>query len=340
MEQKRRELSNEVKAQIVILHEDHTMRQISDRLSLPLSTVGYVIKKFEKTGSYENKDRKGRPKKLSARNEIYILRELKKNPHQSLRQLSINIGNCVPQISIASLSNFVKSRNYTSRIAVEKPLLNLTHIKTRINYCKRMATWSKDQLDKIIYSDESSFCLYSNSHCKRVWRLPGTRYQSQNVLPKVKFGGGKIMVWGCITRDGVGPLISVKGHINQESYKKILEDHFLPWFLSLPNGYVFQEDNAPVHNGHMVTTWRQEQQIEKLDWPPQSPDLSPIENLWDLLDRLIRKVNPQPKTLPELEKIIKLKWLEIRPEIVRKLYDSVPKRIALCLKVKGGHTKY
>jgi len=79
--------------------------------------------------------------------------------------------------------------------------------------------------------------------------------------------------------------------------------------------------------------------IDSIDWPAQSPDLNPIENLWALIKRNIANL-PVAKNVEELEKQVKNEWWSIPQESIQELIDSMPERIEAVIKAKGGPTKY
>ncbi len=91
--------------------------------------------------------------------------------------------------------------------------------------------------------------------------------------------------------------------------------------------YIFQDDNAPVHRARVVKEWMEENEITNILWPAQSPDLNPIEHLWDVLKRKVRKHKPHSKNLNELMVVLEEKWYEIEPEILENLVESMPRRI-------------
>jgi DDE superfamily endonuclease len=195
----------------------------------------------------------------------------------------------------------------------------------------------------MVPSDESRFNLFHNDGRVKILRRPGERYHIDCLAPTVKHGGGSVMVWGCISWWGVGPLVVVEGTLNKTSYVALMEKHLEPYLKQLEEehpGIMFQEDNAPCHTSGPATQWRQEHGINRMPWPSQSPDLNPIEHLWDHLNRQVRKRNPLPSSLPALAAALKEEWAAIPLEVVRKHISSMPDRVAAVIKAKGRHTSY
>ena len=90
----------------------------------------------------------------------------------------------------------------------------------------------------------------------------------------------------------------------------------------------------------MVTSWKNNHCLESLEWPAQSPDLNPIENLWMVLKKAISKRCPPPKTLSDLQAVIRVGWEKIPIEIVQTLIESMPRRVKQVIKAQGFATKY
>ncbi|CAB4445033.1 unnamed protein product [Rhizophagus irregularis] len=111
---------------------------------------------------------------------------------------------------------------------------------------------------------------------------PKDPLQDAHVKPTVKFGGGSIFVWGCFTSSGVGYLIRIEGGLDAELYCKILEENLmdtLHYYDLDINNIIFQQNNDLKHTAARIKQWFEDNEIEVLSWPPQSPDLNPIEHL-------------------------------------------------------------
>jgi len=195
----------------------------------------------------------------------------------------------------------------------------------------------------VFLSGESRFMIYKNDGPGRVWRTPGTRFNIENMTPTVKFGGGGLMMWGCFSGKGLGPLVKVDGKLNSLGHIQILEDHFLPLVEKDFNkrGYLYQDDNAPVHTAGVVQNWFSTNEINVLsNWPSQSPDLNPIEHLWSESERRIRRCSKNVTSINELESALQEEWSKITSNVLMKLIESMPRRIEAVIENNGWPTKY
>ena len=152
------------------------------------------------------------------------------------------------------------------------------------------------------------------------------------------------MFWSCFSWFGLRPIISLIGSVTGKTYREILETYAVPTLKEqsrkVKKKLVFQEDNAPVHTAKIAQDFLLSSKVERLSWPPQSPDLNPIEELWSIVESGLRKRKPEASNIQELEKMIIKEWKSIPKEIYRKLINSMPSRIYAVISAKGGHTKY
>ena len=137
---------------------------------------------------------------------------------------------------------------------------------------------------------------------------------------------------------------SARGGVTAAVYLGVLKEH-LETILE-PND-IFMQDNASIHKAHIILEWFQEMGITLMDWPPYSPNLNPIENLWALLKAAIWEKYPDLefciKTDANLRRLIQAAqdvWSELKDELLCKLSDTMPKRVQAVLDAEGWYTKY
>ena len=152
-----------------------------------------------------------------------------------------------------------------------------------------------------------------------------------------------IMVWSVINSRGSGRLYIVKGTMRQDQYKKVIRTRLIPqlkeWFPDNPR-YIFMHDSAPCHKAKSVTNYLKYKKIPVLDWPGNSPDMNPIENVWRLVKNEISKECITTKARL-IEKLIEV-WNH-NPSIaenIKTCISSMPRRIKAVIAAKGGTTKY
>ena len=129
--------------------------------------------------------------------------------------------------------------------------------------------------------------------------------------------------------------------MKSSNYLEVLENKMLPSANKLFQGssFVFQDDSAPCHRAKCVKDWHQANGIETLDWPGNSPDLNPIENLWAIVKQKVRESRPNSKK--ELIHAIEAAWnCQVTRDNLKNLVDSMKDRLEAVVANNGGHTKY
>ncbi len=136
-----------------------------------------------------------------------------------------------------------------------------------------------------------------------------------------------VVIWAAMSSAGVGPLCFLKSTVNAAIYQEILEHFMLPSADKLYGDadFIFQEDLAPAHTAKGTKSWFNDHGVTVLDWPANSPDLNPIENLWGIVKRKMR--DTRPNNADELKATVKETWASIPPQQCHKWITSMPRQI-------------
>ncbi len=225
------------------------------------------------------------------------------------------------------------------RKRASKPLLNQRQHQKCLTWAVAKQNWTVAQWSKVLFSDESKFCISFGNQGPKVWRKSGEAQNPCCLKSSVKFPQS-VMIWAAMSSADVGPLCFLKSTVNAAIYQEILAHFMLPSADKLYGDadFIFQQDLAPAHTAKGTKSWFNDHGVTVLDWPANSPDLNPIENLWGIVKRKMR--DTRPNNADELKATVKETWASIPPQQCHKLITSMPRRIEAVIKAKGAPTKY
>lgn len=326
---------------IKLFCEGKSMGNISKIIGRAKSSVQYVIKHHGETGLLKSKPRSGRPKILTDTTKRSIVRKIKDNPRMSAPKIADELRNNL-QITVSdeTVRNVLRENNYHGRTPRRKPLISETNRKKRLLFAKMHINKDAQYWKRVVFTDESKYNIFGSDGRGKVWRKPNDELNMKNVVPTVKHGGGNVMVWGCMAASGVGKLHFIESTMDRWIYLDVLKTNLRQSVTSMGigNDFIFQQDNDPKHTSMIVKEWLLYNVPKQLHSPPQSPDLNPIEHLWEELERRIRKHSITNKQM--LKTKLQEEWNLIGSETTKKLVDSMPRRLAAVIKANGNSTKY
>ncbi|KAK3539719.1 hypothetical protein QTP70_012049 [Hemibagrus guttatus] len=338
---KTKELSKDTRNKIVDLHQaGKTESAIGKQFGVKKSTVGAIIRKWKTYKTTDNLPRSGAPRKISPRGVKMITRTVSKNPRTTWGDLVNDLQRAGTKVTMATISNTLHHQGLKSCSARRVPLLKPVHVRARLKFAREHLDDPEEDWENVIWSDETKIELFGKNSTCRVWRRKNAELHPKNTIPTVKHGGGNIMLWGCFSAKGPGRLIRVKERMNGAMYREILSKNLLPSArtLKMKRGWVFQHDNDPKHTTRATKEWLRKKHFKVLEWPSQSPDLNPIENLWR--DLKIRVAQRQPQNITALEEIYMEEWAKLPATVCKNLVATYRKRLTSVIANKGYITKY
>lgn len=335
------EISSEIRSAIVILHnEGKSERAIASQLKLSKTCVHNAITRYKETNNYRDRPRSGRPRATTSSEDHFIVVTSKRNRRLTASEIraEVNKSRSKP-VSLTTVKRRLRDANLFGRVAVRKPLLRPQNKRKRMQWVLDHEDWTEEDFGKVLWTDESKFEVFGSKRRVFVRRSAEEKMMPDCVVPTVKHGGGSVMVWGCFSSHGTGDLVRIHGIMKKEQYKTILEKNAVPSGLRLiGNGFIFQQDNDPKHSSKLCRGYLERKEangvLKNMTWPPQSPDLNPIELLWEELDRKVRDACPSSQE--DLWRILQDSWKSINKQTIDKLIARLPKLVKKVKHCKGG----
>ncbi|GFU26072.1 transposable element Tc1 transposase [Trichonephila clavipes] len=169
---------------------------------------------------------------------------------------------------------------------------------------------------------------------------PGSRNNPAFVHKSVRFGGGVVLVYGGISIDGRTNLYIIRdGPLTARRYRDaIFKPIVVPYAAAIRDDFILMNYNCRPHRANLVEDFLFEEGIVRMEWPACSPDMNPIEHVWDALGRRVAGRQPPPQTLQELERALLEEWDRIPQLVINSLIDSMPQRCSTLLAVRENHS--
>lgn len=317
--------------------------ELQNKYSTSVSKRGMqkIWQKFLRTNETKDLARIGRPRKVSVRTERLIKRISSANNNLSVPQVTCDfISRCSTEISSSTVRRILKKYGIHGYRSVRKPFLSIRQRQKRMLWANKHKDWDFSKWKKVVFSDESIFQCYSHHGKHWVLRTANDKGKPGNIQQTMSHGP-KIHVWGCFSSNGVGLLKKIEGSMDAKLYQRsIVNDiNVVGKCLVFPdNNFIFQQDLAPPHRALSTYKYFKSKNIDVLDWPGNSPDVNPIENIWGYLKHAMQHVPCKSKE--QLWKAVQQHWYSLDRKYCQNLVESMAKRVKSVLNMKGHPTKY
>ena len=308
------------------------------------STISRLQQRFRQTGSVKDRPRSGQPRVTTRVDDATMIRIHRRNPFRPATLTArVTRGRHGRVIHPCTVRRRLLSVGLKCRRPKKGVMLTPNHEAARLRWANRHVRYTRRQWGSVIFSDESKFNISHADGRVRVYREDRERFNPRNVMRHNRFGGGSVHVWGGITQFHKTDLIVLNGHVTANAYiQTVLQPVLLPFSQQhFPNGrFQFQHDNAPAHRARRTAHFLQGNQVNVLDWPALSPDMSPIEHIWDELGRRVYARVPPPQTVHQLQQALVAEWNNLPQQTIASKVLSMRRRCTACIQANGSYTRY
>ncbi|GFT83925.1 transposable element Tcb2 transposase [Trichonephila clavipes] len=303
---------------------ERTQLEVSEELGIIQSVISRLWQRFQDDGNVSRCYSTGRPRVTTPNEDRYLAVSAKRNRRSRASDLFRQLSSATGTYSFKT--DRVQHIGLYARRPVRCVPLTATHCRLRLTWSREHALWTPQQWACGMFSDESRFSLQSNSRRTLIWRAPGTCYHQQKTIERHRYCGAGWLVWGGIILGSRTDLhvqsVTMTGHIYRDV---ILEQHVPLLRGAMGAEFLFMDDNARLHRANIVEECLQSEDITRMDWPAYSPDLNPIEHVWDMLGRRIAAYQPPPTCLPELRRALLDEWCNIPQDKIDNLILNMPR---------------
>ncbi|GFT64274.1 transposable element Tcb2 transposase [Trichonephila clavipes] len=318
----RRHMDAFTRARIIAkLEEGRSVTSVAAEFGIAHSIVSRLWRQFQTTGTAIRGFSSGHPRGTTPADDRYVVLQARRNRRHTAGEIARH----TTQATGRPISRFTVARRlHGGGLFARRPVrcVPLTPAHRRRH--------------------ESRFSLRSDSHRILIWRERGSRNHPSNIIERDRYGGRGVLVWGGIMLGSRTDLhIFDAGSVNGTRYgNEILLPYVRLFRGAMGLQFLFMDDNAPCHRTVAAEHLLESEDIERMDWPARSPDLNPIEHVWDFLGRRLAARTLPPVTIRELRLALQDEWAAMPQQFIDTLILSMGRRCETCLAVRGDHIPY
>ncbi|KFM74153.1 Transposable element Tcb2 transposase, partial [Stegodyphus mimosarum] len=294
-----------------MLESGRSQTEVSRILNVNQSVISGLWQRFQRTGDVTRRPASGRPRVITPRQDRYLVISARHQRGSTAGALGAAL-TVATGIRISSQTVYKRLNHaglYARRPVVCIPLTSAQK-RVRLNWSLKHQHWSVGKWANVMFSDESRFSQSTDSRRVTIWRERGTRFEPRDISKRHHFPSRGVMVWAGIMLDGRTDLhFFDTGFVTGQRYRdEVLEPYVRLFRGAVGSDFIFMDDNAPGHRAVLVDDFLETENIQRMSWPANSPDLNPIENVWDRLGRQIAALSHSPSSVTELKRTLQEAW--------------------------------
>lgn len=312
------------------LHKD-----IAHTLKCSENSVSLWVQRWRDERSVADHERSGRPRSTTDDTDQNIMLYSDAHVTASPRDIVHTLELPVDRRTVRRRLNEIGLHSCVQRAEHENVL-------ARLSFAEGYSRWTEDDWSRVLFSDEAHF--YLGHHGREYVQRPlGAALDPKYTRKDNEQLRGKVTLWGCICAEGLGHAELYVDTLNAQRYQSILTlnlrssaDAFWP---GIDRGqWWFQQDGASPHTAGTSRAWFGQHGIDVIEWPAWSPDLNPIEELWN--DLKVRVYGRHPHSMAELERYVTEEWAATDLDFIRHICRNMPRRLQLVIENHGHKIPY
>lgn len=299
-----------------------------------ICTIYNLIKDWKITKMIGPRKRRQSGPKLTAQQVFKILRYFLDHPFNTYKQ-------CIKSLKLSVCSNTVKSalekngvRNY---VACKRQFLSLQNQIRRLKFALTYQHWTKEQWMNVSFMDEKTIQTYANGRVQVKRRTKERNNTEYITTTETQNSRDKVNLFGSVSFNGPNVLYSISTCFTGAEFDQLLKTK-----LKNVLARTVLLDNAPIHTKASLDWLMKEAGIRVFNFPPKSPDLNIIENVWSYLQRILNRklLNVNISSKEDLLQLINESWKEVPASFIKDCILSMPDRLKSVIKMKGRQTQY
>lgn len=325
------------------IEEGRKITAVAREFDVSHSVVSRLWKSFQTTGECSKRHGGGRVRSTTPAEDRYIVLTTKRHRRSTASEVANQfLAATGKRISRKTVARRLHEGGLYARRPVVCIPLSRRHRTARLQWCHQHRTWTVNDWSAVLFSDESRYSLTSDSRRQLIWRDSGTAYCPENIQERDRYPTCSVMVWAGIMINGRTSLyVLPTGTMTGPRYvNDVLLPHVRLFRGAVGERFLFMDDNATCHRTVAVQECLESEDIQRLVWPARSPDLNPIENVWDALGRSLAGRHCPPINKDTLIRALTEEWENLPQQLLDNVVQSMPRRVELCIALHGGHIPY
>ncbi|GFX85160.1 transposable element Tcb2 transposase [Trichonephila clavipes] len=291
------------------------------RLNVSRSVVQRLWDQYQSEDSVSRRPVPGRPRATTPAEDRFLALSARRRRTTTVPQLvADHFQASGRRISTTTVRNHLHNAGLYARRPVVCVPLNGRQRRNRLCWAREHVSWTQQQWASVLALDTIN----------------------PNTVERHSYRGGGILVWAGILLGGHTDLhVLHGGTVTGLRYRdEILDPYVRPYAAAIGNDFILMDDNARSHRARIVEEYLEDHGLERMEWPARSPDLNPVEHLWNYLSREVAALNPPPRSLHELKQGLLCVWFSLPIPVSDNLINSMGNRCRQCIQVRDGHIPY